>query len=284
MKTKLLIILGLIFSLSGYSQVLDRLEDFEDETTMGWAEGGVSPNPPVYIATGGPLGTDDGFLENYSSGTPGAGGRMAMFSTNWAGDYSTIGVAGFTMDAKVLGTETLYLRIALESSTLGQVCSTQAIEVLPGGAWTNYYFPMDASSLTLLPSSASTVEEVLDDVATIRIISAELTPEWIGDRVDATLQVDNVDATDQSLSIDSNKQDEFKVTMSPNPATNLVNVSLGNGSNGVAEIYDILGKKVMTQQINNGLAQLNVQGLNSGIYMVKVISDSKQIVMRLIRS
>lgn len=284
MKTKLLILLGLIFSLNGYSQVLDRLEDFEDTTTMGWAEGGASPNPPVYIATDGPLGTDDGYLENYASGTNGAGGRMAMFNSNWAGDYSTEGVQGFTMDVRVLGVETLYLRIALESSTGGQVCSTQAIEVAPGGDWTNYYFPMDPSSLSLLPSSAITVEEVLDDVSTIRILSIENGPEWIGDRVDATLHIDNLDATNQSLSIGQVQQDDFEVTLSPNPASNFVNIGITGASNGIVEIYDILGKKIMTQEIQNGLGSLNVQGLNPGIYMVKVICDNKQSVLRLLRS
>lgn len=84
MKTKLLL-LGLFFTYTfSFAQVTaGQVDDFEDGTVQGWMEGAISPNPPTNIATGGPAGAGDNFLQNISvipvSGT--VGRRMAMFNT-----------------------------------------------------------------------------------------------------------------------------------------------------------------------------------------------------------
>ena len=43
--------LGAVMAFTGTEN-----DDFEDGTTMGWDEGGPSPNPPTNIADGGPGG------------------------------------------------------------------------------------------------------------------------------------------------------------------------------------------------------------------------------------
>ena len=60
-----------------------RVDDFQDGTTLGWTNGGV--NLPVNIATGGPNGSGDRFLQIMSDGS-GAGGHMVAFNrTRWSG-------------------------------------------------------------------------------------------------------------------------------------------------------------------------------------------------------
>ena len=67
--------------------VFGQIDDFQNGTTMGWDEGSPSPNPPVNVATGGPDGAGDRFLQTNSSGGNGPGSRMVMFNQNqWAGD------------------------------------------------------------------------------------------------------------------------------------------------------------------------------------------------------
>src|SRR5438552_12086560 len=63
-------------------------DDFQNGTTMGWSEGGISPNPPTNIASGGPNGAGDSWLRNIASGVGGAGAKQIMFNqAQWTGNY-----------------------------------------------------------------------------------------------------------------------------------------------------------------------------------------------------
>jgi hypothetical protein len=61
----------------------------------------------------------------------------------------------------------------------------------------------------------------------------------------------------------------------PNPSDALLNIELkNNNSNGSVEIYDMLGKKVISQLITNEYIALNVSQLNTGLYLIKIITDN----------
>ena len=63
--------------------------DFESGTTDGWQVGNANhPNPPTNVASGGPDGAGDNFLQAQSNGGGGAGSRLAFFneSADWTGD------------------------------------------------------------------------------------------------------------------------------------------------------------------------------------------------------
>jgi len=44
------------------------------------------------------------------------------------------------------------------------------------------------------------------------------------------------------------------------------------------EVYDELGKLLLTQTTTEPFLQLNVSGFNSGIYFLKVMLDNKQVI------
>mgnify|MGYP003447659875 CR=1 FL=1 len=50
-------------------------------------------------------------------------------------------------------------------------------------------------------------------------------------------------------------------------------------------IYDVYGRQAMRQQVNETTSQqvVNVAGLNSGIYFVKVVTDNGEIVKRFVK-
>ena len=74
------------------------VNNFESGTTEGWRIGnaGNHPNPPINVASGGPDGADDNFLQTQT--TAGAGSRLAFFNQNpeLTGDYTIGGVTGIT--------------------------------------------------------------------------------------------------------------------------------------------------------------------------------------------
>lgn len=81
------------------------------------------------------------------------------------------------------------------------------------------------------------------------------------------------------LSVDENQKTLFNVY--PNPVTNgLVNIN--SITNGVKEVlvHNILGKEVINTTITNNT--LNVSGLNSGIYILKITEDGKTATKKLV--
>lgn len=79
--------------------------------------------------------------------------------------------------------------------------------------------------------------------------------------------------------------EEFSTTnikMYPNPAKNNY-VTIESNESIVAEVYDVLGKKVMVQSISQNQKKLNISSLSRGIYLVKMNSDKGSITKKLIR-
>jgi hypothetical protein len=74
-------------------------------------------------------------------------------------------------------------------------------------------------------------------------------------------------------------------SMYPNPASNLVTISLDDPSeNSSITIYDQLGRIVLYKDIKNESDEvlLSIDDLNKGVYYVQVISDSMKFTKKLI--
>lgn len=275
MKTKLFPFIVLIFSsLTVWAQVTaGQIDDFQDGTIQGWTEGALSPNPPTNISTGGPLGAGDNFLQNISSGILFAsGGNMVMFnSAQWAGNYTAQSIIAIKFDAKVVGSTDLKLRVAFQKNAgpLTQISTTNAVDVTAGSGWTSVTIPISASDFTVL--FGGTAATVLTGVNFMRILSS-VTPSWTGDNVAATLQVDNIRASTTLGLEDQKLVDGFQIY--PNPTSSKLNIILSNNINiTTIEIFDVLGKMVYAQKMNNLFKPIDVTGWNSGVYLVKVANE-----------
>ena len=175
-----------------------QIDDFEDGTTMGWSEGPGSPNPPVNIASGGPGGIGDNYLQNVSDGGFGAGSRLVMFNNaQWTGDYTVLGpVPELYLHMANLGATALSMRIAVESATAGgtQWASTTAAVLPPDGNWYAVVFRLSESDMTRV-GGTQPLAAVLASVSELRILSSTA-PSWRGDALVATFGVDNITASE----------------------------------------------------------------------------------------
>lgn len=79
-----------------------------------------------------------------------------------------------------------------------------------------------------------------------------------------------VNTTVSSIDFDANTT----LRVSPNPFTNLVNVSID--SKATIEIFDVVGKSIQNLAIQNGLTQIDLGNLASGVYMMKVVNEINQ--------
>jgi len=77
----------------------------------------------------------------------------------------------------------------------------------------------------------------------------------------------------ENLCIVSDVEDlssDFVITMSPNPASNQVNINIKGENNTlkVLEVYDLLGANVLSEQIGNTHFNLDISSLTSGQYFI----------------
>ena len=76
------------------------------------------------------------------------------------------------------------------------------------------------------------------------------------------------------LSLAKEKQLDF--TMYPNPSTDMVNIQLPTGIlKANVEVFDVAGRLLQTDLVTLEQPQVNIQKLNSGIYILKIHTEDK---------
>jgi hypothetical protein len=73
-----------------------------------------------------------------------------------------------------------------------------------------------------------------------------------------------------------------QVKIYPNPA-NGNEINIISNKDIIAEVYDILGKRVNQQNLTSNQRKLNISGLKKGIYLLKLKTDSGTVTKKLIR-
>lgn len=80
-------------------------------------------------------------------------------------------------------------------------------------------------------------------------------------------------------SLKTNDFDTLQVVMYPNPANDFIDL-FGIDGVGVVEIFNTLGEKALTKEFAN---QTRIQlDLASGVYLIKITSDSKSVAKKLV--
>lgn len=195
--------LAMLTSISAQAVTNGQTDDSEDGTTQSWRVGAPG-DQPFNVATGGPAGVDDNYVQ-YNSDAAGPSGRMIFFNSDqWAGDYLAEGITEITLDVFNLSTfQPLNLRLAFGTSISANsgswFASTDSIDVDPGVGWTSITFPITQSDLTSVLGSDS-YNDVLSSVAVVRILSSGA-PANKGDRITAMIGVDNIMATPEPASV-----------------------------------------------------------------------------------
>lgn len=79
-----------------------------------------------------------------------------------------------------------------------------------------------------------------------------------------------------------NGQDKLsKFSLYPNPSSDLLNISLPRPSNQslTLEVFDVLGKRVYTQQIGTIKTKVNISKWNSGVYLVRLTTADDAVTL-----
>jgi hypothetical protein len=143
-----------------------------------------------------------------STGGSGPGSGQVMFNfAQWAGDYLSAGVTDITAMMKAdLDGNPLSMRLALEGNAGSWYASTNAVALPNDGLWHSVSFGLSAAELSLT-SGTDTLPTVLANVVELRILSSPgLPPVGLGsgaqgERIAATLHVDNITAVPEPAAI-----------------------------------------------------------------------------------
>jgi hypothetical protein len=197
------ILAAVLMALPASSSALPITPDtFEDGTTMGWGVPGASPNAPSNIASGGPAGAGDNYLQLVATGTAVAGGRLAVLnSSQWTGDYLAAGITSIRMDVNNFGPSDLVLRLLFEDfdgpgPPANLALTLAGVPVPANSGWITVAFDLSQANLTV--ETFGSVIGALSDVDTLRIFHNP-DPTFPGPGVgippvSVTLGVDNIAA------------------------------------------------------------------------------------------
>ena len=79
-----------------------------------------------------------------------------------------------------------------------------------------------------------------------------------------------------------------EINVYPNPASQIVNVDLSatGAENGIIELYDALGQRVISKNVNSqsNIVQIETASLDGGLYLVKVIANGKLFTASVVLS
>ena len=73
------------------------------------------------------------------------------------------------------------------------------------------------------------------------------------------------------------------VSIYPNPTGSLWNFTTGNSIITLVEVFNLLGKRVLSQKNNSINIAISAEGLTSGIYMARITTEKGNKSMKLIK-
>ncbi len=85
------------------------------------------------------------------------------------------------------------------------------------------------------------------------------------------------------VGINDRALEDNSLAIYPNPAShNNISIHLLALNGAYLQIYDAVGKIILTKQLNNSINDLSVDGLPKGMYLFKILSNEKTLTKKVI--
>ena len=107
---------------------------------------------------------------------------------------------------------------------------------------------------------------------------AELEAVNCSDITDNWVNVIRLSGADCNVLSTSSFSDNLSVNLYPNPVVSKLNVNLSgieNTDNLNVELYNVIGKKIITKKVSSSNTEINVSDLNNGIYFLRIIDNKR---------
>jgi serine protease AprX len=245
-------------------------EDLDGQTTFSARGANIAFDKGMILVTSA---GNSGNTDFPTVGTPGdSPGTLTIGAVNSNGNYASFSSIGPTVDGRV------------KPDLMAQGVSAAVINT--GGnvdfsSGTSFSSPIMAGVITCLWQSRPEVPNGY--IMQIVRESANLYNNPTDQMGYGIPNFENAYAALQELGF----EDEFLMSnfaLYPNPVTSKINISFPEGiSNCTFTIYSILGNKVLSTEISRNLNSVNIESLNSGMYIASINSNNKQISFKIIK-
>lgn len=200
-RIKIWLAILLVVQLPGVAEctiTLNQIDSFTGGSTDNWTQGPRGIPNVSNVASGGPNGAGDPYLQ-LVSGSFGGDSRPVTFNqTQWIGNYTAAGVGLIQMELKNfnVGSTALPIRItisdvAITSPSASGYSSTTAFSLPADGQWHLAKFNLNAASLTAVNSPIDSLSVELTKIAELRFLSSTA-PSVIGDFISAQIGIDEI--------------------------------------------------------------------------------------------
>jgi hypothetical protein len=205
---------------------------------------------------------------NYSyqwnlAGTPITGATSASYAAKAAGTFTvTIDSAGSTLTSQqvVITTDNIVATLRTSKDTVCSNAGAVTLQGVPGGG---VYSGGGVTSSTFTPSSALTgLDSVMYLVSDLNGCAKSASAAIL---VQDCAGIDNIEANTFSVY--------------PNPATTLLNINSNQNLAGFnLQVYDVLGRMVISQMLTGASNVINVAALANGTYIYRVADKENGVV------
>ncbi|PZW41425.1 putative secreted protein (Por secretion system target) [Mesonia algae] len=93
-----------------------------------------------------------------------------------------------------------------------------------------------------------------------------------------TMEIDNVEVVAGSLAVDNTSFESFNHYVANNVLTLKANTAINN-----ARLYNILGQQVISKKLGTQSADINLNALNSGVYLVQVEIEGQSKSFKIVK-
>ena len=169
----------------------------------------------------------------------------------WSASSLVIDAQNFTVDVAAKTTTTFTAISAFCSGATAPTLEASSIETIPG-TW-----------------SPSTI-----DNTTVGTATYTFTPANGECAANATLDV----TVNDCASLEANNAANF--TVFPNPANDVVTVSLTNVTEGTIRLLSAEGKVIESKEVSSSVVSFNVKSLNAGVYFIQVGQTIEKLMVK----
>jgi PKD repeat protein len=154
--------------------------------------------------------------------------------------------------------------ISVNSST---ICAGSSTTLTANGV-TTYTWSTGSNASSISVSPAST---------TIYTVSGNLTG--------CATQASQTTTVNVNVCTGITEIDNTSVAVYPNPAKDLITITVNSSSIGHAtiEMYDAIGKLVIAEKVNNTDTGISLAGFANGMYTIRVVSENNQSIIKMIK-
>jgi hypothetical protein len=154
--------------------------------------------------------------------------------------------------------------------------------------WKLDYSPSNGFSNSKGDNNVDNVERVdidspSDGVYTVTVDHKGTLSDNEGGPFDPGSQDFSIIITGKNLTLSDQQFEDISFDVWPNPTTDIVNIKSKISGEVDYEVYDLKGSQLIKGSLDNGNGQVNVQHLQKGVYILKMINDDRSSVQKIIK-